>query len=90
MKTMGKMSKKAMSYYVIVSLVLALVVFISYSFLTKGMVFKFLDNVGLVEDDVKDKVDCIVEPGTQGDEDGDGVLDTQECEGVSEGDIFAK
>lgn len=83
-----KVNKKAMSYYVIVSLILALVVFFSYSFFTKGVVYNYVENVGLVEEDVNESLECIVEPYTKGDEDGDGVKDTDECEGVKEGSLF--
>lgn len=80
-------SKKGMGYFVIVSLILALIIFLSYSFLTKGMVFRFLDNVGVVEDDLDESIECVVEPGTNGDEDGDGIKDDDECEGVK-GDML--
>ncbi|MGM5481865.1 MAG: hypothetical protein ACQESF_00235 [Nanobdellota archaeon] len=81
-------SKKAMSYYVLISLIIGLLVLISYSFFSKGMVFNFLDNVGIVEDDMDQSVDCIVKPGTNGDEDGDGVKDSEECDAVRKGEFF--
>ncbi len=75
-----KRKKGNMQWTIIISLILALVVLLSYSFFTQGIVYSVLEDIGGVESDLNESMGCVVEPGTEGDTTGDGVRNVPECE----------
>ncbi|GEM_PF-7031892 len=71
--------------WVIIGAVLALLVFVIYSFLTGGVVRKVSETLFRVEDRSGDQLDCAVVPWTHGDRDGDGIRDDlAKCEQFKE------
>ncbi len=61
--------------WVVAFMIIALIILVVYSFMTKGFVFRFLDGAGTVHDDTDYRAHCIADPGSPDDEDGDGYID---------------
>ncbi len=75
--------KSSMKMSILVSLILALILLVSYIFFMQGTISGVLEDIGLIRDGQDQRVDCIVEPWTNGDTTGDGIKNTEECEGLS-------
>ena len=67
--------------WIIIAAVLAILVFVIYSFMTGGVVRRVWETITRVGDDTNDKLECSVVPFTGGDTDGDGIRDDlSKCE----------
>ncbi len=68
-------SKKADANWYVISLVLAMIVFVIYSFITQGAIYNFMQGIGIVDEETDLKIGCLVPVGSEEDKDGDGFAD---------------
>jgi hypothetical protein len=61
--------------WIIIGAVLAITVMVVYSFMTGGIVKKFMASIFKVSDDSDQRLECTVLPWEGGDSNGDGIRD---------------
>jgi hypothetical protein len=71
---MGKKGDTQMMW-ILIGAVLAITVMVVYSFMTGGVVKKFMESIFKVSDDSDQRLKCTVLPWQGGDTNGDGVRD---------------
>lgn len=72
-----KMYKRAEIGWIAVSLIIALIFFLVYSIITHGVIYRFLQGTGIIESETDLKLNCMAEPGSDDDRNGDGYIDTE-------------
>lgn len=70
---------EANSIWYLIAIVLGLAILVFYSFMSGGIVKKTLVTLGVIQGDNDLRLKCMVEPGTGGDTDGDGIVNSEEC-----------
>lgn len=67
------------SMWFLIAIVMALAILLIYSFMSGGIVKKAMKTIGLIDSSNDLRIKCTVAPGTGGDTNGDGIVDTDEC-----------